>query len=146
MQPLLLLKQTLECSYDPGALLLDGPNVKFTSSDQLLTLYGKEKQNKFFSVGVSTSLGGSFYSTLERKPGEALDLKQTRYDTNDGSLIVNKCDNDDTNPCLSTIIKVNQWIEGFEKNFPVSGFRITSVRQRCFLKPAHTSKNKHIKF
>src|SRR5262249_14676481 len=36
MQPLLLLKQTLEASYNPGTLLLNGPNVKFTSADQLL--------------------------------------------------------------------------------------------------------------
>src|SRR5438128_11462461 len=36
MQPLLLLKQTLEAPYDPGALLLDGPNVHFTSIEQLL--------------------------------------------------------------------------------------------------------------
>jgi hypothetical protein len=36
MQPLLLLKQTLEASYDPGPLLLNGPNVRFTAFDQLL--------------------------------------------------------------------------------------------------------------
>ena len=30
MQPLLLMKQTLESSYDPGALRLDGSNVEFT--------------------------------------------------------------------------------------------------------------------
>src|SRR5713101_6998877 len=36
MQPLLLLKQTLEATYDPGALLLNGPNVRFTSIEQLL--------------------------------------------------------------------------------------------------------------
>ena len=36
MQPLLLMKQTLEASYDPGPLLLDGPNAKFTSVDQTL--------------------------------------------------------------------------------------------------------------
>lgn len=36
MQPLLLLKQTLEAPYDPGALLINGPNVKFTSMDQML--------------------------------------------------------------------------------------------------------------
>src|ERR1700719_1565484 len=34
MQPLLLLQQTLEASYDPGALLLDGANLRFTSVDQ----------------------------------------------------------------------------------------------------------------
>ena len=36
MQPLLLMKQTLEASYDPGPLLLNGPNVKYTSFDQLV--------------------------------------------------------------------------------------------------------------
>src|SRR5262245_11416068 len=36
MQPLLLLKQTLEAPYDPGALLLNGPNVKFTRVEQML--------------------------------------------------------------------------------------------------------------
>ncbi|MEW6219042.1 MAG: AAA family ATPase [Thermodesulfobacteriota bacterium] len=35
MQPLLLLKQTLEAPFDPGALLLDGPNVRLTSAEQL---------------------------------------------------------------------------------------------------------------
>ena len=37
MQPLLLLKQTLQASYDPGPLLLNGPNAKFTSVDQLIS-------------------------------------------------------------------------------------------------------------
>src|ERR1700693_4570468 len=37
MQPLLMLKQTLEAPYDPGALLIDGPNVRFTSSKQFLS-------------------------------------------------------------------------------------------------------------
>ena len=37
MQPLLMMKQTLEAPYDPGALLLDGPNVKYTSVDQFLS-------------------------------------------------------------------------------------------------------------
>ena len=37
MQPFLLLKQTLEASYDPGPLLLNGPNVRFTKAEQLLS-------------------------------------------------------------------------------------------------------------
>jgi predicted ATPase len=37
MQPLLMLKQTLESTFDPGPLKIDGPNVKFTSSQQLLS-------------------------------------------------------------------------------------------------------------
>jgi len=37
MQPLLLLKQTLEASYEPEALLLDGPNVHVASAEQILS-------------------------------------------------------------------------------------------------------------
>src|SRR3954466_7053363 len=50
IQPLLLLKQTLEASYDPGALLLNGPNVKFTSTDQLLSHIGKGHSLDTFHV------------------------------------------------------------------------------------------------
>ena len=38
MQPLLLLKQTIEAPLDPGPLLLDGENVRLTSADQLFTI------------------------------------------------------------------------------------------------------------
>jgi hypothetical protein len=37
IQPLLLLKQTLEAPFDPGPLLINGPTLKFTSSDQFLS-------------------------------------------------------------------------------------------------------------
>ncbi|MGH8905499.1 MAG: hypothetical protein ACRD0K_03045 [Egibacteraceae bacterium] len=45
LQPLLLLKQTLESPFDPGALLLDGPNVRFSSAEQLL-FRGNSAQTK----------------------------------------------------------------------------------------------------
>lgn len=72
MQPVLLLKQTLDASYDPGPLLLDGPNVKSTSGQQLLARPGFAKgegksfiQNRlsapdpadFFEVGVDAAPG-----------------------------------------------------------------------------------------
>ena len=50
MQPLLLLKQTLEATYDPGALKLDGPNVRFTGAEQLLTRTLKGGSVKNFKV------------------------------------------------------------------------------------------------
>jgi predicted ATPase len=37
MQPLLLMKQTLEAQYDPGPLLIDGPHVKCTMASQFLS-------------------------------------------------------------------------------------------------------------
>ncbi len=50
MQPLLLLKQTLEASYDPGPLLLNGPNVRFTYASQL---FSKGYSTNAFTVGLT---------------------------------------------------------------------------------------------
>ena len=48
MQPLLLLKQTVEAPYDPGPLLIEGPNVQFTLAEQFLSkLIGEERANRF---------------------------------------------------------------------------------------------------
>jgi hypothetical protein len=54
MQPLLLLKQTLEAGYDPGPLQLDGPNVSVTAIDQVLSkTHTKAKQVRSFTVGIT---------------------------------------------------------------------------------------------
>jgi len=59
MQPLLLLKQTLEAQYNPGALLLDGPNIKFSSADQLFSRSVKGKRKHDFSVGLEDDISRS---------------------------------------------------------------------------------------
>jgi hypothetical protein len=54
LQPLLLLKQTLEAQYDPGPMLLNGPNVKLTSVDQIIPILKSDHRRKshLFSVGL----------------------------------------------------------------------------------------------
>src|ERR1700689_1271579 len=54
MQPLLMLKQTLEATYDPGPLKIDGPNVRFTSTQEFLS--GNEQKGKQ-CLRVELSLG-----------------------------------------------------------------------------------------
>ena len=55
MQPLLLLKQTLEAQYDPGPLLLNGPNVNFTSVSQFRPSPFSQPQPKNFTVTVGAA-------------------------------------------------------------------------------------------
>ncbi len=55
MQPLLLLKQTLEASYDPGPLLLNGPNVKLTSGQQIFSRTSAKSAVDRFSVAITDS-------------------------------------------------------------------------------------------
>ncbi len=56
MQPLLMLKQTLEAPYDPGALLIDGPNVQFTEAAQFLSTLDTEKETEHFHINVGTGM------------------------------------------------------------------------------------------
>jgi len=50
MQPILLLKQTLENPFDPGVFRLSGPNVRFTSADQLLSKVPGKIETESFAL------------------------------------------------------------------------------------------------
>lgn len=76
MQPLLLLKQTLEASYNPGPLLLSGPNVKFTSVDQLLSRTGKRVSTDILEIAVKSSWDRSLRITFRKKHGHGLVIDQ----------------------------------------------------------------------
>jgi len=52
MQPLLLMKQTLEAVYDPGTLLINGPNVKFTFNEQLFSKTNNGQKKTDFSIAI----------------------------------------------------------------------------------------------
>ncbi|HBE19237.1 MAG TPA: hypothetical protein DEG17_14550 [Cyanobacteria bacterium UBA11149] len=52
MQPLLLMKQTLEATYDPGALLINGSHVKFTLAEQLFSCIDKKIKANIFSIKI----------------------------------------------------------------------------------------------
>lgn len=75
VQPLLLLKQTLEAPYDPGALLLDGPHVRFTSADQLLSRHGG-KPATHLSFSVTTSDGASVVVRFKRRAEGGFDIAE----------------------------------------------------------------------
>jgi hypothetical protein len=63
MQPLLLLKQTLEAPFDYGPLRLDGPNVHFSEAQQLFWR-GRTQKDRATKFGVAIGKGsfgkGSF--------------------------------------------------------------------------------------
>ncbi len=50
MQPLLMLKQTLEATTDPGPLWIGGPNVKFTSAEQFFSRADSHR----LTIGIDT--------------------------------------------------------------------------------------------
>lgn len=90
IQPLLLLKQTMEASYDPGPLLINGANVKFTSFSQFFSKsnkvknFGIELQDNFqeklkfnFYLNNQNELSLKEYSHTSNKEGISTSLKET---------------------------------------------------------------------
>jgi len=62
IQPLLLMKQTLEATYYPGSLLLNCSNVKFTSTDQIFSRFDSKKSNTFL---IEIEINESDFLSLE---------------------------------------------------------------------------------
>jgi hypothetical protein len=79
MQPLLLLKQTLESEYDPGPLRLDRPNVRFTSAEQLFWCGPDGKRKTVFSIGLEQSNGASVTETFRRHHGGGIEIGELRF-------------------------------------------------------------------
>ncbi|MDD4162752.1 MAG: AAA family ATPase [Methanothrix sp.] len=78
MQPLLMMKQTLEASYDPGALLIAGPNVLFTSTEQFLSKSnGKATDN--FKIEFDLNSSFSLMETFKKEPKKVLDITEMTY-------------------------------------------------------------------
>lgn len=66
MQPLLMLKQTLESTFDPGPLLINGGHVKFTSSEQFLSKDNRAKGVKRLSLEIAVNTNREFRITFAK--------------------------------------------------------------------------------
>lgn len=97
MQPLLMMKQTLEATYDPGPLLLDGPNVRFNSVDQFLSRSDGKKESQF-EAGLSmesdksnNSLEMNSYISFHVvfiKSQIGMDIREISYKNDDAMIIL----------------------------------------------------------
>ena len=79
MQPVLLLKQTLEAPSDPGALLLDGPNVRFTSAEQLLNRVSRNGGKPEFAVRIQLSSGRRIEVVFRREESTGFEVDTMSY-------------------------------------------------------------------
>lgn len=78
MQPLLLMKQTLEATYDPGALLLNGPNIRFTLAEQFLSNFNAKKRTTELFVAIEID-SQRIKSVFGKDYGEPINIIETIY-------------------------------------------------------------------
>jgi hypothetical protein len=74
MQPALLLKQTLENPFDPGVFRLNGPNVRFTSAEQLLSRVQGRREVQDFTLGFERRDQTKLTLNYRRVEGRGLDI------------------------------------------------------------------------
>ena len=127
MQPLLLMKQTLEASYDPGPLLLDGPNAKFTSVDQFISHFQQNAHHQAFSVEIEHAK----YTTLK-----------VVFSPKERVLEITDMVTTDQKDALPLHLRPNLSSKKIKKAFSTSlkkkikwpkGLEFEVVRKRCFL-------------
>jgi hypothetical protein len=84
-QPLLLMKQTVESPFAPDVFRLDGPNVRFTSVDQL---FCRGRKNEF-RVGMDLATVGILRADYRKLPqSEGLEITETVFDSVEGKHIL----------------------------------------------------------
>ena len=127
MQPLLLLKQTLEASYDPGPLSLDGPNAKFTSVNQFISRSQKGTDRQSFSVEIEQAEGITHkiaFSITENHTFDIRDMIIGDGDKHSLRLTLDQSEDDLKNAISKFLSKKIKWPKGLE---------LEVVRDRCFL-------------
>jgi predicted ATPase len=92
MQPLLLLKQTLETQFDPGPLLLNGPIVRFTSVNQFWPSGGRVPDEFVATVGISDGAKIAIVFTLNKK-SKSIDVIENMYSSNGGTFRLSRTPN-----------------------------------------------------
>ena len=130
MQPLLLLKQTLEATYDPGALLLNGSHVRFTSADQCLSCKEKAADNHSFSIGIGLSNGESLLTQFKAIPKKGFDVKKMIYCRDEEKLNLQP---GMTHEEILKALSSSSFRELGSPPEPAKIIRLTVVRDRCFL-------------
>jgi hypothetical protein len=129
VQPLLLLKQTLDATYDPGALLLDGPNVRFTLADQLL--YRSLGGPKTTSFTTEVAIGESrVLLTFEKQTRGGFDLSEMGVTTIRGSARLAR--GMSAAEIASSVSAVNERLQDIGRK----KWDWNLLRVRCFFRPA----------
>ncbi len=80
VQPLLLIKQTMEKPFDVGGLAIDGPLVQFTSADQLLSHSAGGRTSEFFFKMSSENSYVTMFYTKAAERGVIIDRMEFLMD------------------------------------------------------------------
>lgn len=123
MQPLLMLKQTLEATYDPGPLKIDGPNVRFSRTNEFLSRIAQNGQRQL-RVGISA--GELVFEATFTEAELGLEVTEETYRIGGNSLTLR--------PKMSSQ-ELEEAAKRFELTKPFAVYRLSVARERFLLHP-----------
>ncbi|MFD2466004.1 AAA family ATPase [Amycolatopsis silviterrae] len=136
MQPFLMLKQTVEAQFDPGALLIHGPNVQLTSWLQGLSR-GKSRADVAEYLKIAIKLGSaSVCNTYSYSQSQGLTLSESEYVNMDSAIRVSK-----TSSSESLIKRFPSEVIEYQRERRVlwdseaqpDSLKLSPYREHCFL-------------
>ncbi|MBZ0280469.1 MAG: AAA family ATPase [Anaerolineae bacterium] len=134
MQPLLLMKQTLEADYDPGVFLLDGSNVTFTTTNQFLFRTGLDIQIEELSIAVERYDDVLINRYEKKRKQQDIHITSTIYQNRDTGEKVEFQSNMSHKQILRQLPKNLDDLRSAIENFnPPQKVLWNIVRERCFL-------------
>lgn len=126
IQPFLLLKQTLEETFDPGPILLSGPIIKFSSTSQILSRKPKGMSAQTLTIGMGTDEGSNLKLSFRKDKFRVFKIKEMCFNSKEESLTFRLgMRNQDIRKMVGISSKKD------EDYFKDTRFSI--VRNRCFL-------------
>lgn len=146
MQPLLLLKQTLESNIDTGALLLHGPNIKITDSSQAFYKNNSSKLKKF-SIQVESKTQ-NLTITAEKDLNLGIKITNVYLENKEFPDGINVNESSSSDEISSKMGKIdNPFLTNFIKNVGKHKYKVR--RNKCFFEilciPEGENENTNIK-
>ena len=135
IQPLLLLKQTLDSPYDPGPLLLNGPHVRFTSGSQMVSVSDSKQRTHELHLSLESneiSLGTTFKWSPKRREQPFAIQQMTIIQGEELRTLRPGMTDDEVTSSLPSNIK-EFYAQLISKSEPQRLYKYVLLRDRCFL-------------
>lgn len=128
IQPLLMMKQTLDEIYDPGDLKINGPNVRFTKVDQLLSRNSKDGK---FEVRITIDNKKSLTLIFKKVQDKGITLQESLYKDDAGDISLHP------GMLHDQIISQNSYLETRISELQLdkinAEIKLEAKRRRCFI-------------
>lgn len=130
LQPLLLLKQTLEAPFDPGPLQMAGPLVDFTSAEQFLSRISNTRRAKSFEIGIELSRETWIYLKFRHVSAKGIVLDSMTHEVGGRThTFKSRMTHDDIIKEFTNVEHVMSYYEAFGKE---GELKLVIDRDRCF--------------